>query len=154
MPRPIRDAPRSCGETPVRSRLATTTSIDHSSVATAIIVSPAPQPMPVGGAMSAWPARSVPRATIGMSPSRSPRNGTAIRATQMNIVFWMNAAVGAVAMARPLKKRTNGMLPPMIAMATRPRRLRLSRARASRPAPNARASATSRIAATPFLAVV
>ena len=94
-----------------------------------------PSPCPVGGAMRAWPARSVPRAATWMSPSRSPRSGTAIRATQMNIVFWMKAAVGAVAIARPLKKRTNGMLPPMIAIATRPSRFRLSRARTSRPAP-------------------
>ena len=34
----------------------------------------------------------------------------------MNRVLWMNAAVGALAMARPLKNRTNGTLPPMTPM--------------------------------------
>ena len=53
-------------------------------------------------------------------------------ATQMNSVFWMNAAVGAVAMARPLKNSTNGMLPPMTAIASSPARWRRSSDVASR----------------------
>ena len=55
-----------------------------------------------------------------------------MNATQMNIVFWMNAAVGAVAMARPLKNSTNGTLPPMTAMASTPDRDRPSSDVASR----------------------
>ena len=43
-------------------------------------------------------------------------------ATQMKSVLWMNAAVGAVATARPLKKSTNGTLPPMTAIARSPAR--------------------------------
>ena len=45
-----------------------------------------------------------------------------MNATQMNIVLWMNAAVGAVATARPLKNSTNGTLPPMTAIASTPSR--------------------------------
>ena len=75
-------------------------------------------------------------------------------ATQMKRVLWMNAAVGAVAIASPEKNRTNGMLPPMTAMATSPARRRASRTRASRPAPRASANTTRMMAATPFLAVV
>ena len=53
-------------------------------------------------------------------------------ATQMNRVLWMNAAVGAVAIDSPVKNRTNGMLPPMTAIASSPTRRRPSRTRASR----------------------
>ena len=72
----------------------------------------------------------------------------------MNSVFWMNAAVGAVAMARPLKKSTNGMLPPMIATTTSPTRWGRSSDLVSRAAPSASAKPTRMTAATPFLAVV
>ncbi len=53
-------------------------------------------------------------------------------ATQMNRVFWMNAAVGAVAIDRPVKNRTNGMLPPMTAIAEQPDSSAVHRGRAPR----------------------
>ena len=108
--------------------MARTTSTDQSRVAAAIIVSPAPQPMPVGGAIEDLAGEQHAERADLDQPSRSPRKGTAIRATQMKSVFWMNAAVGAVAMARPLKKSTNGTLPPTIAITRRPARRRPSRA--------------------------
>ena len=78
-----------------------------------------------------------------------------MNATQMNIVFWMNAAVGAVAMARPLKNSTNGTLPPMTAIASTPSRgTRPSSDVASRRAPRSSAIDTRTMAATAFLAVV
>ncbi len=72
-----------------------TISMDHRIVAAAIIVSPAPQPIPVGGAIKRLADEE--RAEGGnRDEARAARrgDGTAIRATQMNIVFWMKAAVG------------------------------------------------------------
>ena len=77
-----------------------------------------------------------------------------MNATQMNIVLWMNAAVGAVAIARPLKNSTNGTLPPITAIASTPRRARGGRVMDSRRAPSRSAIETRTMAATAFLAVV
>ena len=105
---PSRAAPRTGDDTePISSRRAITTSTAHMSVAARIIVSPVPHVTPVGGAARNWPASRTPSAAIGNQPRRSPRNGTASRTTQMNRVLWMNAAVGALAMARPLKNRSS-----------------------------------------------
>jgi hypothetical protein len=131
-----------------------TTSTAHSSVAARIIVSPFPQVTPVGGAARICPARRTPRAAIGNQPSRSPRNGTARRTTHTNNVFWMNAAVGALATARPLKKRTNGTLPPMTPMTAILDQARRSIARTWARGTTTAASAMRITAATPFLSVV
>ena len=131
-----------------------TTSTAHSSVAARIIVSPAPQVTPVGGAARNWPASRTPRAAIGNQPSRSPRNGTARTTTHTNSVLWMNAAVGALAMARPLKNRMNGTLPPMTPMTVIPAHARRSSARISERRTTSAATPMSSSAATPFLSVV
>ena len=77
-----------------------------------------------------------------------------MNATQMNIVLWMNAAVGAVAAARPLKNSTNGTLPPITAIASTPSRGRGASDVASCRAPRSSAIVTRTTAATAFLAVV
>ena len=106
-----------------------------------IIVSPEPQRMPSGGRTRAWPTSRTTRAMSGATPSRSPRNGTASRATHTNSVFWMKAALGALAWARPEKNRMNGMLPPITPTRTTPTQLRRSSDRTSRAAPRPTAAA-------------
>ncbi len=75
-------------------------------------------------------------------------------ATQMNSVFWMNAAPGPVASPRPLKNRMNGTLPPMTPMASRPLARRRSRARASARPPMATRMARSTRPTIAFLSAV
>ena len=72
----------------------------------------------------------------------------------MNSVLWMNAAVGALAMARPLKKSRNGRLPPITPMTVRLVHCRRSSARTSVRRTVSAASAIRISAATPFLSVV
>ena len=72
-----------------------------------------PHAMPRGGSderLADGERRRGPRS----GPARGARrgSGTARMATQTNIVFWMNAADGALAMARPVKKSRNAMPPP------------------------------------------
>ena len=112
--------------------------------------------MPVGGATSDLAGEQDPeRGDLDPARSVSPRNGTARIATQMNRVFWMNAAVGAVAIGRPVKNSTNGMLPPMTATANSPARWApVEEAAPREPHRGPARKPTRMMAATPFLAVV
>ena len=83
---------------------------------------PGPSPRRSAGRSAPGPRGAPPARPTWSSPRRSESSGTAMNATQMNIVLWMNAAVGAVAIARPLKNSTNGTLPPITAIASTPRR--------------------------------
>ena len=74
----------------------------------------------------------------------------------MNSVLWMNAALGALASDRPVKKRRNGRLPPTIAInVSVPKSRRASRGNVRRRATNTgTVTATRASAAAPFLSVV
>ena len=153
-PIPSRATPTIGERTLPRTRLASTTSTAQMSVARAMSVSPRPHVMPSGGRIRACPATSTPRARTGARPSRSPRKGPAISATQMTIVLWMNAADGALAIASPVKNRRKATPPPRIP-------IRVSVSRSVRPIPRtsagrttAAASATRIATATRFLRVV
>ena len=117
---PIRAAAATGDRTSTRTRLATMISTAQNAVAAAMSVSPVPQPTPVGAWMRSWLASSTPMATTCSRPRRSPRNRTARMATHTNSVLWITAAAGAVASARPVKKRTKGTLPPRTPSATSP----------------------------------
>ena len=121
-------------------------------VAAAMSVSPVPQPTPVGAWMRSWLASSTPMAPTCSRPRRSPRNTTARIATHTKSVLWITAAAGAVASARPVKKRTKGMLPPSTPSATSPG---TARARGTHgPRTTASAIVTRSAAATAFFRVV
>ena len=120
-----------------RSRRATMTSADQSSVAARIMTSAGPTPIDPVGPMSRTPPNSATSAITWASPSDSRRNTTARPATQMKRVLWISAAPGPVAWASPLKKRMNGTLPPMIAMAASPAASVRRRDRPSRAPPRA-----------------
>ena len=66
----------------------------------------------------------------------------------------MNAALGALAWARPVKKRMNGMLPPITPTARTAGHWRRSMRRTSPAAPEATTSPSRRAAATAFFRVV
>ena len=112
--------------------------------------------VPASPTSQAWPATSSAIAAKCGQPSRSWRSGTARIATHTTSVFWMNAAWVASARERPSKKRTNGTLPPMTAIASNPSRcLRMLGQLAVRGPPSSgAANASSRTPATAFFAVV
>ena len=74
--------------------------------------------------------------------------------THRKSVLWMNAAVGALAIARPVKNSRNGTLPPMTPMTAIVAHERRSMVRTWARGTTAAATTSRMAAATPFLRVV
>src|SRR5664279_2090245 len=155
-PKPIRASPTVQDESDPRSRLATTTSIAHSSVAARISNSPEEMDAVNPPDNPACPTSSSPIAIQCQTCSRSLSTTTASSATHNTRVLFRNAAWVDDARARPSKNSTNGTLPPITPTATRPHHWLRPCGRLT-VTPRARPAATTpnnTRAATTFFAVV